>query len=106
VSVPVVPVEVRLWKSDEPHNHLVRTPVAERGVLVVGDPRSEHDEPLLIVNGDAYPPWSEEAFASVLLVLSPPSAEEVALLRDAAAAGYAIEPRVAGQPWRAISFLR
>jgi hypothetical protein len=106
VSVPEVPVEVRLWRSDEPQNNLVRTPVAERGVLVAGDPRSEHGEPLLIVDGDAYPPWSEEAFASVLLVLSPPTAEEVALLQAAAAAGYAIEPRVVGQPWRAIGFLR
>jgi len=58
------------------------------------------------VGGDAYPPWSEEAFASVLLVLSLPTADEVALLQAAAAAGYAIEPRVAGQPWRAIGFLR
>jgi hypothetical protein len=105
VSVSEVPVEVRLWKRDEPQNHLVRTPVAKRGALVAGDSRSEHGEPLLIVDGDAYPPWSEEAFASVLLVLSSPAAEEVALLQAAATAGYAIEPRVAGEPWRAIGFL-
>jgi hypothetical protein len=100
-----VPVEVRLWRSADPQNYLVRTPLAERGLLVA-DPRSADDEPVLFVGGEAYPPYSEEAFTSVLLVLSAPTEEEAALLRSAAAAGYAIEPRVVGEPWRDIGRLR
>src|SRR5215203_6084133 len=103
---PEVPVEVRLWRSADPENHLVRTPVGERGLLVADDPRSAGGEPVLVVSGEAYPPWSEEAFASVLLVLSAPTVEEAALLHTAAAAGYAIEPRVVGEPWRDIGRLR
>jgi hypothetical protein len=100
-----VPVEVRLWRSDVPGNHLVRSPLGERGVLVRDDPRSDAGEPLLIVGGEAYPPWSEEAFAGVLLALSAPTAEEVAVLEAAAAAGYAVEPRVVGLPWRDLGSL-
>ncbi len=51
--------------------------------------------------GEVYPPWSEEAFAATLLVLSPPTVEETALLKAAVAAGYVVEPRVVGEPWRA-----
>ena len=58
------------------------------------------------MGGEAYPPWSEEAFARVLLVLSAPAVEEAALLHTAAAAGYAIEPRVVGEPWQDTSRLR
>ena len=58
------------------------------------------------MGGEAYPPWSEEAFDSVLLVLSAGDVEESALLHTAAAAGYAIEPRVVGEPWRDIGGLR
>ena len=58
------------------------------------------------MGGEAYPPWSEEAFASVLLVLLAPAVEEAALLHTAAAAEYAIEPRVVGEPWRDIGRLR
>jgi hypothetical protein len=54
---------------------------------VVDDPRSDRGEPVLVVDGDAYPPWSEEAFAAVLLVLATPTAEETALLKAAAAPG-------------------
>jgi hypothetical protein len=103
---PEVPVEVRLWRCDDPENHLVRTPVGERGLLISDDPRSAGGEPVLVVDGEAYPPWSEEAFASVLLVLSAPTVEETALLHTAAAAGYAIEPCVVGEPWRDIGSLR
>ena len=60
----------------------------------------------MVVGGEAYPPWSEEAFDSVLLVLSARDVEESALLHTAAAAGYAIEPRVVGEPWRDIGGLR
>jgi hypothetical protein len=95
-----VPVEVRLWRSDDPTNHLVRTPVGVRGLLVADHPPSNNDGPVLVVEGEAYPPWSEEAFAGVLLVLSAPAVEEVGLLRAAAAVGYAIEPRVVGEAWR------
>jgi hypothetical protein len=95
-----VPVEVRLWRSDDPENHLVRTPVGVRGLLVADKTPSDNGGPLLIVEGEAYPPWSEEAFAGVLLVLSVPAVEEVALLRAAAGVGYAIEPRVVGEAWR------
>jgi hypothetical protein len=101
-----VPVEVRLWRSADPENHLVRTPIGERGLLVAEDPRSADGGPVLFVGGEAYPPWSEEAFAGVLLVLSAPADEEAALLRTAAAAGYAIEPRVVREPWRDIGRLR
>ena len=58
------------------------------------------------MGGEAYPPWSEEAVVGVLLVLSAPTVEEAALLHTAAAAGYAIEPRVVGKPWRDIGGLR
>jgi hypothetical protein len=95
-----VPVEVRLWRSDDPTNHLVRTPVGVRGLLVADHPPSDNNGPVLVVDGEAYPPWSEEAFAGVLLVLSAPAFEEVALLRAAAGVGYAIEPRVMGEAWR------
>jgi hypothetical protein len=95
---PEVPVEVRLWRSDDPENHLVRTPVGERGLLVAEPPSD--GGPVLVVGGEFYPPWSEEAFAAVLLVLSVPTDEDAALLRAAAAAGYAVEPRVVGRAWR------
>jgi hypothetical protein len=103
---PEVPVEVRLWRSADPENHLVRAPVSERGLLVADHPRSAGGEPVLVVGGEAYPPWSEEAFAGVLLVLSAPTVEEAALLHTAAAVGYAIEPRVVGEPWQDIDRLR
>ncbi len=97
-----VPVEVRMWRSVDPENHLLREPVAQYGALIGGDPRSEGGEPVLVVEGEVYPPWSEEAFAATLLVLSPPTVEETALLKAAVAAGYVVEPRVVGEPWRAI----
>ncbi len=99
-----VAVEVRLW-STRPENHLVRVPVAERGVLVANHPESEDDAPMLLVRGRAYAPWTEDAFASVLLVLRDPSKEEADLLRAATEAGYCIEPRVVGEPWRDIEGL-
>jgi hypothetical protein len=95
-----VPVEVRMWRSADPDNHLLREPVAEYGALISGDPRSEGGEPVLVVEGEVYPPWSEEAFAATLLVLSPPTVEEAALLKAAVAAGYVVEPREVGEPWR------
>jgi hypothetical protein len=101
MKVQGVTVEVRLWASN-PENHLVRIPVAELGVLSTNHPESEDGEPVLIVRGEAYGPATEEAFASVLLVLEEPTDEETELLRTAAAAGYAIEPRVVGRPWRSI----
>ena len=94
-----VEVEVRLWAT-EPDNHLVRIPVAEPGVLVADHPDSEDDVPMLLIGGQPYAPWSEEAFAAVLLVLREPTHYEAELLRAAVAAGYCIEPRVGGQPWR------
>ncbi len=99
-EVQGVPVEVRLWGCEDPENHLVRTPVSERGFLAADDPSGENGGPVLVVAGEVYPPWSEEAFAGVLMVLSLPDAEGVALLEAAAAAGYAVEPRVAGPTWR------
>lgn len=95
-----VPVEVRMWRCHDPENHLLREPVAQYGALIGGDPRSEDGEPVLVVEGEVYPPWSEEAFAATLLVLSPPTVEETALLKAAVAAGYVVEPRVVGEPWR------
>ena len=53
-----------------------------------------------MVEGEVYLPWSEQAFAATLLVLSPPTVEETALLKAAVAAGYVVEPRVVGEPWR------
>ncbi len=94
-----VPVEVRLWRSADPENHLVRTPVSVAGALVADHPDSEDGGPLLVVDGVAYHPWSEEAFAGVLLVLSEPTDEERAVLRGALSAGYAVEPRVVGASW-------
>lgn len=96
-----VAVELRLWTT-RPENHLVRVPVAERGVLVANHPESEDAAPMLLVEVRAYAPWSEEAFASVLLILQDPSTEEAQLLRAATEAGYCIEPRVVGEPWRGI----
>lgn len=96
-----VSVEVRMWATEEP-NHLVRIPVAERGVLVASHPESEDNAPMLLVGGQPYPPWSEEAFAAVLLVPEPPTSGEAELLWAAASAGYCIEPRIAGTPWREI----
>ncbi len=90
-----------MWRSADPQNHLLREPVARYGALIGGDPRSEDGEPVLVVEGEVYPPWSEEAFAATLLVLSPPIVEETALLKAAVAAGYVVEPRVVGEPWRA-----
>ena len=89
-------MEVRLWRSDNPENRFVRTPIGESGLLV------DDNGPVLIVGGEAYPPWSEEAFAGVLLVLTTPTTEEAVLLGAAAAAGYAVEPRVAGPAWRGV----
>ncbi len=96
-----VAVELRLW-STRPENHLVRVPVAERGFLVANHLESEDDAPMIVVEGRPYAPWTEEAFASVLLILDDPSKEEVELLRAATEAGYCIEPRVVGEPWRDI----
>ncbi len=87
-----VAVEVRLWAT-RPENHLVRIPVAERGVLVADHPEGEDDAPMLVVEGQAYAPWTEDAFAAILLVLQDPTEEEAELLRAAAEAGYCIEPR-------------
>ncbi len=101
-KVQQVAVEVRLWACT-PENHLVRIPLAERGVLITDHPESENGEPVLVVNGEAYGPATEDAFASVLMVLEEPTKAEVELLLAAAAAGYAIEPRVAGKTWRAIA---
>jgi hypothetical protein len=94
-----VEVEVRLWAT-EPDNHLVRIPVAERGVLVADHPESEDEAPKLLVGDQPFTPWSEEAFAAVLLVTREPTRDEAELLRAAVAVGYCIEPRVVGQPWR------
>jgi hypothetical protein len=89
-----------MWRSADSENHLLREPVAEYGALIGGDPRSEDGEPVLVAEGEVYPPWSEEAFAATLLVLSPPTVEEAALLKAAVAVGYVVEPRVVGEPWR------
>lgn len=99
-----VAVEVRLWAT-QPENRLLRIPVAERGVIVADHPESENGSPMLLVDGRPYPPWSEDAFAATLLVLSGPTEEEAELLRAAADAGYCIEPRVAGESWRVIERL-
>jgi hypothetical protein len=97
-----VAVEVRLWAT-QPENHLLRIPVAERGVIVSDHPGSEDDTPILMVEGEAYAPWTEDAFAAVLLVLQDPTKEEAELLSAAADAGFCIEPRVVGKPWRGIA---
>lgn len=97
-----VAVEVRLWAT-QPENHLLRIPVAERGVIVSDHPGGEDDPPILMVEGEAYAPWTEDAFAAVLLVLQDPTKEEAELLSAAADAGYCIEPRVVGKPWRGIA---
>ena len=94
-----VAVEIRMWTT-RPDNHLVRIPVAERGVLVAEHPESEDDAPMLVVEGRAYAPWTEDAFGAILLVLEDPTEEEAELLRAATEAGYCIEPRVGGKPWR------
>jgi len=96
-----VSVELRLWAT-RPGNHLVRIPVAEHGVIVADHPESEDDTPMLLVEGRAYAPWTEDAFAAVLLVPTEPTNEEAELLRAATEAGYCIEPRVVGKPWRDI----
>ncbi len=99
-----VAVEVRLWAT-RPDHHLVRIPVAERGVIVADHPESEDDTPMLLVEGQPYAPWTEDAFAAVLLVLQDPTREEADLLRAATDAGYCIEPRVVGTPWQDIESL-
>jgi hypothetical protein len=104
VKVQEVAVEVRLWAT-QAENRLLRIPVAERGVIVADHPESEDGSPMLLVDGRPYPPWSEDAVAAVLLVLSGPTEEETELLRAAADAGYCIEPRVVSQPWRDIERL-
>ncbi len=96
-----VSVEVRLWAT-EPSNRLVRIPIGERGVLVADHPDSEGSAPMLLIDGTPYAPWTEEAFAAVLLVLEESTREQTELLHAAAEAGYCIEPRVVGQPWRDI----
>ena len=101
MKVREVMVEVRMWAT-QPENHLVRIPVAEHGVLVADHPESEDEAPMLVVGGRAYAPWTEDAFAAILLVLHDPTKEEAELLRAATDAGYCIEPRVAGKPWRDI----
>jgi hypothetical protein len=99
-----VAVELRLWGT-RPENRLVMIPVAERGVIVADHPESEEDAPMLLVEGQPYAPWTEEAFASVLLVLQDPTKKEADLLRAAMDAGYCIEPRVVGKPWRDVQRL-
>jgi hypothetical protein len=48
MKVTEVEVDVRLWAT-EPANHLVRIPVAERGVLVADHPESEDKAPMLLI---------------------------------------------------------
>ena len=96
-----VPVEVRMWAT-QPENHLIRIPVADDGIIVADHPESEDDAPMLLVDGRAYAPWTEESFAAILLVPTEPTNEEAELLRAATDAGYCIEPRVVGKPWRNI----
>jgi hypothetical protein len=86
-----VPVEIRLWAT-RPENHLIRIPVAEEGVIVADHQESEDNAPMLLVDGQAYAPWTEDAFAAILLVPTEPTNEEAELLRAATEAGYCIEP--------------
>ncbi len=57
---------------------------------------------MLVVEGRAYAPWTEYAFATELLVIQEPTQEESELLHAATEAGYCIEPRVVGKQWRDI----
>jgi hypothetical protein len=57
---------------------------------------------MLLIDGAPYAPWTEEAFAAVLLVLEEPTREQMELLHAAAQVGNCIEPRVVSRPWRDI----
>ncbi len=57
---------------------------------------------MLLVEGRAYAPWTEEALASVLLISHDPSKEDAELLHAATEAGSCIEPSVVVEPWRDI----
>ncbi len=63
-------------------------------------PECTANEPVLVVDDEAYGPATEEAFACVLLVREEPTKEETELLLLAAEVGYVIEPRVVGKAWR------
>ena len=101
----VVEVEIRIWRADEPEYGTRISPVRMEARLADGE-----GGPMLVVehpDGDrtAYTAAEAQEHAGTLLVMRAPTAEEVRLLEAAADAGFVVEPRVAGEPWRGIEEL-
>jgi hypothetical protein len=100
-----VEVEIRLFRADEERYGTRLTPMRMSGRLTDAE-----REPVLVVehpDGDrtAYTAAQAQEDAGVLIVRETPTADQLELLRRAAAGGFAIEPYVAGDAWREIEEL-
>lgn len=91
-------VELRMWRPDGTAHGTRLIPVAVRATLAELEGR-----PVLLVEDDdgypfVYPPEELREWGSgSVLVLSRPTDREARLLAAAAEAGYAVEPRLAGE---------
>lgn len=93
----VVQVELRLWRRGEVDGREMLVPAAKPALLA-----AERGGAIVLVEDDegdtfVFPPSELRQVAGTVLVLSRPSPAQTRLLRTALEAGYAVEPRLAGE---------